>query len=311
MTAFSNRLAKNYKHLKTWAQRFSCDAFRVYDKDIPEYAVSVDFYAGKVVIYRYFNPQYQDRDDVRFLDVIAGVKDVFSVEESDIFVKERQRQKGLSQYEKVDKQTVLHRVKEGSLEFIVNLSDYLDTGLFLDHRLSRRWVFENAAGLRVLNLFCYTGSVSVHALGGGASQVVSIDLSSTYLDWAEANLKLNGFDARAHPLIRADVCDWLRRPNVDGFFDLIFLDPPSFSNSKKMKDVFDVQRDHVWMIERCLERLSTKGKLFFSNNLRSFKMDSELLDRYVFEEISKSTLPPDYRNELIHRAWLIEHKPGA
>ncbi|MEN9530323.1 MAG: hypothetical protein RI932_2196 [Pseudomonadota bacterium] len=305
MTAFANRLAKNFKHLRPWAQKFPCDAFRVYDRDIPEYAVSVDFYNGKILVCRYFSERYSARDELHFLEVMGALKSFFSVGDEDIFIKERSRKKGLSQYEKVGNKTVLHHVSEGNFKFIVNLSDYLDTGLFLDHRLSRRWVHDNSAGRRVLNLFCYTGSVSVHAAGGGAASVTSVDMSSTYLDWAEDNFRLNGFLRPEHKFIRADVCEWLRQPHSGAKFDLVFLDPPSFSNSKKMRDVFDVQKDHLWMIESCLERMTESGILFFSNNLRSFKLDDSLRDRYSITDFSKKSLPPDFRNELIHHAWVI------
>lgn len=308
MTAFANRLAKNFKNLRLWAQRFPCDAFRVYDRDIPEYAFSVDYYNGKIVIYRYFSERFAERDERHFGEVVDAVKALFTLRDEDIFVKERQRKKGLSQYEKLNSETVLHRVNEGGFKFIVNLSDYLDTGLFLDHRLSRRWVCENAKGKRVLNLFCYTGSVSVHAAGGGATAVTSIDMSSTYLDWAVENFRLNGFLSPEHKFVRADVCEWLRQPNTDENYDLIFLDPPSFSNSKKMKDVFDVQVDHVWMIESCMRRLANNGTLFFSNNLRTFKLDETLKAKYKIVDYSRKTIPDDFRNELIHHAWVIRNK---
>ncbi|MBM3383039.1 MAG: methyltransferase domain-containing protein [Betaproteobacteria bacterium] len=305
MTAFANRLTKNFKHLRLWAQKFPCTAFRVYDRDIPEYAVTVDYYNGKIVVCRYFSERFAERDELHFAEVITAVKAFFEVEDTDVFVKERQRKKGLAQYEKVAQETVLHHVSEGQFKFIVNLSDYLDTGLFLDHRISRRWVHENAQGKRVLNLFCYTGAVSVHAAGGGAKSVTSIDMSATYLDWAEDNFRLNNLLRSEHRFIRADVCEWLKRPGSDEKFDLIFLDPPSFSNSKKMQDVFDVQQDHVWMVERCIEMLSTSGVLFFSNNLRTFKLAESLREKYSITDFSRKTIPPDFRNELIHHAWII------
>jgi 23S rRNA G2069 N7-methylase RlmK/C1962 C5-methylase RlmI len=273
--------------------------------------VSVDFYNSKLVVSRYFNKNFHERDELRFVEVLSALKSVLSVEDSDIFVKERQRQKGIAQYEKVSEKTILHTVHEGSLKFLVNLSDYLDTGLFLDHRLSRRWMFENANGKRVLNLFCYTGSVSVHAAAGGASHVTSVDLSSKYLRWAEENMQLNGIDIRGHDFIRDDVCLWLKSTGRDKGYDIIFLDPPSFSNSKKMHDIFDVQRDHRWMVERCMSLLNPGGVLFFSNNLRSFKLDSDLGVFFNIRDITKKTLPVDFRNEMIHRAWLIENKPGV
>lgn len=311
MTAFANRLEKNLKHLRSWAEKFPCDAYRIYDRDIPEYAVSVDFYNSKIVVSRYYNKNFHERDELRFVEVITALKSVLSVEDSDIFVKERQRQKGTAQYEKVSDDSVLHTVHEGSLKFLVNLSDYLDTGLFLDHRLSRKWMFENAAGKRVLNLFCYTGSVSVHAAAGGATQVTSIDLSAKYLRWAEENMLINSLDIRKHEFLREDVCLWLKNAKTEKKYDVIFLDPPSFSNSKKMIDIFDVQRDHRWLIDCCMNILNPGGVLFFSNNLRSFKLDPELDGLFQIKDITKRTLPPDFRNEMIHRAWLIGHKSGV
>ena len=308
MNAFANRLAKNLKILRPWAQRFPCDAFRVYDRDIPEYAFSVDFYNGKVVLYRYFSERFAERDERHFAEVFDAVKALFGVRDDDIFIKERQRKKGLSQYEKVSSETVIHQVNEGGFKFIVNLSDYLDTGLFLDHRLSRRWVHDNSEGRRVLNLFCYTGSVSVHAAGGGATSVTSVDLSATYLDWAVENFRINGFLSPQHNFLRADVCEWLRQCSGAPKYDLIFLDPPSFSNSKKMRDVFDVQNDHLWMIESCMEKLADIGALFFSNNLRTFKLDEALRKRYNVTDFSRKSIPHDFRNELIHHAWILKKR---
>ncbi|MFZ9521565.1 MAG: class I SAM-dependent methyltransferase [Silvanigrellaceae bacterium] len=311
MNSFVNRLKKNLRTLEPWAKRFPCDAYRIYDRDIPEYAVSVDFYNGKFAVYRYFNKLFQERDDLHFKDVMEGIQSVFAVKPSDIFIKERARQKGLAQYEKVGNHSVTHLVTEGPARFIVNMSDYLDTGLFLDHRESRKWVRSNSSQKRVLNLFCYTGSVSVHAIYGGARQVVSVDMSSTYLDWAAANLELNGFVEHQHPLVRANVIDWIGNLPSSEKFDLIFLDPPSFSNSKKMKEEFDVQRDHEWLVERCMEHVSDQGTLFFSNNLRSFRLSTELQSRHEVSEITRKTLPPDFRNELIHHAWLMQHRRGV
>lgn len=287
--------------------RHDCNAYRVYDRDIPEYAVSVDYYAGFIVVHRYFSPQFVERDDAHFVEVIWSLKSFFDVEDSRIFVKERSRQKGHSQYERLDHASVLHRVKEYGLTFIVNLSDYLDTGLFLDHRLSRYWVQKNSANLRVLNLFCYTGSVSVHAAAGGAKRVVSVDLSSRYLNWARDNFSANQFKSDRYEFVKADVCQWLRSYHDE--FDLIFLDPPSFSNSKKMTSDFDVQRDHYGMITDCLKLLAKGGKLFFSNNLRSFKLDGRLSDTFLVQDVSQSTIPPDFHNQLIHKAWVLSRRP--
>jgi 23S rRNA G2069 N7-methylase RlmK/C1962 C5-methylase RlmI len=307
MNSFGNRILKNLRSLKPWAEKYPCTAYRIYDRDIPEFAVSVDVYGKNVVIFRYSNLKYLERDDLHSQIVLDELKSILQISDENIFIKERARQKGVSQYQKFSRSEFKCEVTEGPLNFIVNLSDYLDTGLFLDHRFSRKWVRENASGKRVLNLFCYTGTVSANALYGGASEVVSVDLSSTYLDWALENLKINGLDGRNHTAVRADVLSWLSDYSDGHKFDLIFLDPPSFSNSKKMKDDFDVQTDHQWLVEQCMERLDVSGVLFFSNNLRTFKMSPVLLEKFKCTEITKKTLPPDFRNELIHRAWLFEH----
>jgi 23S rRNA G2069 N7-methylase RlmK/C1962 C5-methylase RlmI len=296
---------------RPWAERYPCTAYRIYDRDIPEFAVSIDVYGESLVVNRYFNNRFAERDELNFHVVLEGLKEVFAVNDDQIFVKERARQKGLSQYQKVSHSGARTVVQEGPVRLIVNLSDYLDTGLFLDHRESRRWVYKNSEGLRVLNLFCYTGSVSIHAIAGGARQVVSVDMSATYLQWAQENLELNKMSKSMHPLVRADVLEWLRTLNCKEKFDLIFLDPPSFSNSKKMASDFDVQRDHVWLVQECMQHLNDNGTLFFSNNLRTFKLDAALQEKYKTTDISKKTLPPDFNNELIHKAWLIRQRPTA
>lgn len=303
MNPFLNRMKKNLNKIRTWSVRQQCDAYRVYDRDIPEYAVSIDFYAGSIVVYRYLNPQFVQRDDERFVDILAAVQELFKVDQSQIFVKERSRQKGSAQYERLGEESVLQIVTEFGLKFIVNLSDYLDTGLFLDHRLSRHWVYKNSSNLRVLNLFCYTGSVSVHAACGGAQRVVSVDLSARYLDWARDNFVANQIDTMPHEFVRADVCQWLSACRES--FDLIFIDPPSFSNSKKMVSNFDVQRDHATLLRQCAHLLSDRGRVFFSNNLRSFKLDPTLLADFLVSDISKSTIPQDFKNQLIHKAWIL------
>src|SRR5690606_21959524 len=223
-----------------------------------------------------------------------------------VVIKRRERQVGKRQYERQDAQGRFMEVNEGGLKLLVNLTDYLDTGLFLDHRPMRLRIQREAAGKRFLNLFCYTATASVHAAFGGARSTTSVDLSKTYLDWARRNLALNGFSEK-HRLEQSDVMQWLAADQ--GEYDLIFIDPPTFSNSKRMEGVFDVQRDHVALIDGAMRRLAGGGVLYFSNNFRRFEFDAGLAERYQVEEISAETLDPDFqRNPKIHRAWRITRR---
>ena len=219
------------------------------------------------------------------------------------------RQKGLNQYQKLDTQGGYHQVQEGPCRFWVNFKDYLDTGLFLDHRPTREMIGKLATGKRFLNLFAYTATASVHAILGGAKSSISVDLSRTYLDWAQRNFRLNHIDADQHQLLQQDCLDWLQMAQKKPYlFDLIFIDPPTFSNSKKMEQVFDVQRDHVDLIASAMRLLSPQGTLIFSNNARRFKLDHEALDRYQIDNISEKTLPRDFaRNPKIHQCWRFQH----
>jgi 23S rRNA (guanine2445-N2)-methyltransferase / 23S rRNA (guanine2069-N7)-methyltransferase len=222
-------------------------------------------------------------------------------------VKTRQRNKGTQQYEKLNESREFFVVNEGRGKFWVNLHDYLDTGLFLDHRPLRKRIYAEAGGKRFLNLFCYTASGTVHAALGGAIQSVSVDMSNTYLDWAQRNFDLNVINSDRHQLVQADCLKWLQQCRQG--FDLIMLDPPTFSNSKRMEGVLDVQRDHVAMIKRCMELLNRGGKLYFSTNLRSFKLDFDALDGFAIEDISEQTIDQDFaRNSKIHRCFLLQQK---
>jgi 23S rRNA G2069 N7-methylase RlmK/C1962 C5-methylase RlmI len=221
-----------------------------------------------------------------------------------IFTKQRKPQKGKEQYEKVDTRQHERIVQEGGLKFIVNLSDYLDTGLFLDHRPNRELVRTQAKDKRVLNLFAYTGSFTVYAAAAGAASTLTIDLSNTYLDWAQRNLELNGLEGPQHRFLRADVLQWLEQP-VRETYDIIILDPPTFSNSKAMLDVLDVQRDHPGMIRACARRLGPGGVLYFSTNFRKFKMEVEELEGFEVKDITAQSIPNDFRNSRIHYCWAI------
>ena len=300
---FANRLQKNLKQLGKWARREGVECYRLYDADMPEYAVAVDLYRDWVHVQEYAAPRSVDPDkaQARLLDALAAIPQALGVAQSRVVIKRRERQTGTKQYQRQAAQGEFMEVNEGGVKLLVNLTDYLDTGLFLDHRPLRLRLQREAAGKRFLNLFCYTATATVHAAKGGARSTTSVDLSKTYLDWARRNLALNGFSDK-HRLEQGDVMTWLAEDR--GEYELIFIDPPTFSNSKRMEGVFDVQRDHVELLDLAMARLARGGVLYFSNNFRKFQLDESLLARYQVEEISAQTLDPDFaRNPKIHRAW--------
>ena len=300
---FANRLQKNLKQLGKWARREGVECYRLYDADMPEYALAVDLYRDWVHVQEYAAPRSVDPDkaQARLLDALAAIPQALGVAQSRVAIKRRERQTGTKQYQRQAAQGQFMEVSEGGVKLLVNLTDYLDTGLFLDHRPLRLRIQREAAGKRFLNLFCYTATATVHAAKGGARSTTSVDLSKTYLDWARRNLSLNGFSDK-HRLEQGDVMAWLGEDR--GEYDLIFIDPPTFSNSKRMEGVFDVQRDHVELLDLAMARLARGGVLYFYNNFRKFQLDESLVARYQVEEISAQTLDPDFaRNPKIHRAW--------
>ncbi len=302
---FRNRLAKRARHLRRYPKK-GVTCYRLYDRDIPEVPLAVDTYEGRLHIAEYERPH--DRTPAEHADwldlMAAAAAEVMDTPPEEVFLKRRQRQRGASQYERVGEQGRTFVVHEGGLAFRVNLSDYLDTGLFLDHRLTREMVREQSDGKEVLNLFCYTGAFTVYAAAGGAASTTSVDLSNTYLDWAAENLSLNGLTDPKHRLIRADVMQYLRELPPGEAWDLAIVDPPTFSNSKMTEDVFDIQRDHVELLNRVLERLRPGGRVYFSTNFRKFKLDEPPLLGEA-REISAQTVPPEYRNRKVHRCWTI------
>ena len=309
---FANRLRKNRARVEAWAEREHIDCFRLYDADMPEYAFAIDVYgreAGHVHVQEYAPPKTVNQESARERrrEVLAVLPEVLSVPLSRVHSRVRKPQKGSEQYEKRELTAERHAVQEGGLKFWVNFRDYLDTGLFLDHRIVRRMLRGWAEGADFLNLFCYTGSATVYAAAGGARSSVSVDLSNTYLDWAHDNLKLNGFGGPEHELHRADCLQWLESQAAWGpRFDLIFVDPPTFSNSKRMEGVLDVQRDHVGMIRRSLKLLRPGGRLVFSTNYSRFKLDSEALQDLRVEDVSQETIPKDFeRHARIHRCFVV------
>lgn len=309
-TPFINRLKKNARHLAKWAKRQNIECYRLYDRDLPEFPVAIDRYGHRLHISEYETGWVMtDEEHQVWLDTLCQtVATLFEMSPESIAIKTRRRQKGLQQYEKTGENGERFVVREGDLKFQVNLDSYLDTGLFLDHRPTRARVRSEAAGKRFLNLFAYTGSFTVYAAAGGARESITVDLSNTYLEWARRNLDLNGFDSEAHTRVRADVLNWLMTAVEQGErFDLIVMDPPSFSNSKKMDGVLDVQRDHEWMVDQCMKLLNRRGVLYFSTNLRGFKLEPMLTERFEVEDISHQSVPEDFRNRKIHQCFRIQH----
>jgi 23S rRNA (guanine2445-N2)-methyltransferase / 23S rRNA (guanine2069-N7)-methyltransferase len=306
---FANRLAKNWKHLRKWAKREDVSCWRVYDADLVEYAVAVDLYENAVHVQEYEPPATVDPQmaEARLDDILQVVPEVLGVDPKDVFLKVRRRQRGREQYERQGFSGAVRTVREAGYRFEVNLSDYLDTGLFLDHRRVRAMVAELAPQKRFLNLFAYTGTASVYAAKAGAKSTLSVDLSHTYLEWAARNFKLNSLPERDNRLERADVLTWLPRAAEENQrFGLIFLAPPTFSNSKSMTDTLDIQRDHVEILRATAALLEPDGVLVFSNHFRRFKLDEAALPHLVFENLTHKTLPEDFkRNPRIHNSWKI------
>ncbi|MDF2939364.1 MAG: rlmL-2 [Gammaproteobacteria bacterium] len=305
-TMLFNRLSKNEKHLRSWRKREAIHCYRLYDADIPEYSAAIDIYEQYVHIQEYLAGKDIDPKVAHqhLVEIAAATQAFTQIGWEHIFIKQRQRQKGLEQYEKLNERGEFYKVQEGDAKLWVNFTDYLDTGLFLDHRLMRQKVAEASKGKTLLNLFAYTCTASVHAALAGAKKVVSVDMSRTYLDWAKRNFSLNHIDLAKHDFIQEDCLQWLDQARDK--FDVIFIDPPSFSNSKRMEGTFDVQRDHVNLIQTAMRLLKPQGKLYFSNNLRSFKIDSEALSQYKIHNISKACLPEDFvRRPNIHHCFEI------
>ena len=306
---FANRLRKNAKHWGKWARRQDIECYRVYDRDIPEFPLAIDIYGGRAHLQEFDTGwQLSEEAHLHWVDSVKqAAAEVLQLPPEVVTFKLRARQKGTAQYEKTGARGDDFVVAEGGHRFIVNLEQYLDTGLFLDHRNTRRMVQERAAGKRFLNLFAYTGSFTVYAAAGGAWESVTVDLSNTYQDWARRNFELNGMDLGQHHLVRADVFGWLDQAIATGEqFNLIVMDPPTFSNSKKMQGILDVQQDHPRLINQCLALLAPGGELFFSTNLRSFELEQALLSPCgSIQEISHLTVPEDYRNKKIHRCWRL------
>ncbi|NLK46169.1 MAG: rRNA (guanine-N2)-methyltransferase [Treponema sp.] len=335
---FANRILKRYKHLKKWAKRTDVHAFRIYDKDIPEIPLAVDIYESEAQetdaesslfanVALYERPYQKDEaEETIWLNKMAEtVQIVLNIPKENIFIKQRKKQRGkTSQYEKLSKAKHCITVREQGLRFIVNLSDYLDTGLFFDHRPLRRIIQNECRNKHVLNLFCYTGAFSVYAAKGGAASVDSVDLSKTYLEWTKRNFLINSINIdetsdrngkknSKYRFIQEDAVDFIRKASHADIqkalrcrWDIIVLDPPTFSNSKRLKDIFDINRSWSTLVDNALKALNSGGVLYFSTNSTKLKFDESLVSGKV-TDITEKTIPEDFRNKRIHRCWKIEH----
>jgi len=306
---FGNRLEKVFRHLGKQAKRLGIGCFRLYDHDLPEFPFCIEVYEQNIYVaeYRRRHGMGEEEHDAWMEISMEVICKILKVEKEKIYLKLRQKKPGrLGQYQKTGETKSEFIIEENGLKFIVNLSDYLDTGLFLDHRITREKVKAESKNKKVLNLFSYTGSFSVYAAAGEASEIVTVDLSKTYLDWAKRNMQLNGFvDGDNYKFIQADVLQYLNTIS-ENYFDLIILDPPTFSNSKRMEDILDIQRDHVKLINDCLNILKPGGKIYFSTNYKKFTLDSKSIQSTSLKDITKQTTPFDFEGKINRACYSIE-----
>ena len=308
MEMFRNRLAKVFRHVGKQAKRQGVSCYRVYDHDLPEFPFCIEFYGDKLYVAEYKRRHHmtEEEHDEWMENSLKVICEILTIPKENTFLKLRQRKPGrLGQYQKFDEVQHEFVVEENGLKFTVNLSDYLDTGLFLDHRLTRERVRAQSKDKKVLNLFAYTGSFSVYGAAGGASEVITVDLSKTYLGWAEKNFQVNGFsDQSKYKFIHADVLQYLKELPAN-YFDLIIMDPPTFSNSKRMDDFLDIQRDHVSLVDDCLETLKPGGILYFSTNFRRFVLDIKNINASSVKDITKATTAFDFEGKLFRWCFSI------
>lgn len=307
-SALKNRIRKNYRHIRKWAKRTLTDCFRIYDRDIKEYPLAIDYYAGKFCV-QYFS--FNRDEDEAPNDLQQEINDLlcslFGTTKNLIYWRSRIRRRKLEQYEKQAQEKEFFTTLEYGVKFKINLQNYLDTGLFLDHRETRQMVAKLAKGKTLLNLFAYTCSFSVHAAFSGATFTKSLDLSNTYTEWGKENLRLNNIPEKNHPIIRADCMKFLEKEVFSGNkYDIIVIDPPTLSRSKKMEDLFDVQQDYIFLIESGLKLLDTNGIIFFSTNSRKFAFDKTLFPNWSIQEITHKTIPFDFHQKKIHQCWTIK-----
>lgn len=308
-----HRIEKNAKKLKMWAEKHQIEAYRLYDRDIPQYPVIIDRYKNFFLIYDKTDA-FIDKDKNQVEQAKLALTQLYHPQENEIIIKKRMRQEGTQQYEKLASQNERFFVQETQAQFWVNLYDYLDTGLFLDHRPLRQKIFKTAQGKKFLNLFCYTGSVSVFAALGGA-QTTNVDMSKTYTQWAKDNFLLNKLDLQQHQFIETNALEFIEQSaqavthfsSTDGKYDTIYLDPPTFSNSKKMEASFEVEKDQDFLISTTMSLLKPQGILFFSTNKRSFKLSEKMMSQFQVRNISKDSIPIDFHDSKIHQLYELKH----
>ncbi len=303
-----NKIRKNYRHVRKWAKRTNTNCFRIYDREIKEYPLAIDYYDGRFCIHYFSTSRENDEPRPDLVEAAEeALRSLFGAAPDAIYARTRIKRERTEQYEKAGEEREFFTVLEYGVQFKVNLADYLDTGLFLDHRETRRYVASIAKGKRLLNLFAYTSSFSVHAASAGASFTKSVDMSNTYCAWGKENFILNSIPIGNHPIIRADCLKFLDEEILTGLkYDLIVIDPPTLSRSKKMDQMFDIQEDYIGLIEKSLKLLAPSGTIYFSTNSRKFSFDASCFPSCSILDVSSKTIPLDFHSPKIHRCWKIE-----
>jgi len=306
MEMFINRLQRMSKHFRKWARRREISCFRLYDRDIPEFPYLIEIYQDAMLFFEYVRiPDYDPEKTKAKRDAcLEAARAILEISPDKVYLKQREKKKGVSQYEKISENKNFIPVTEGGLTFYVNFSDYLDSGLFLDHRITRSMIREEANGKDFLNMFAYTGSFSVYAASGNAKTTTTVDMSKTYIEWARLNMKANGFTGPGHYYIQENYEVFLDEAKEESF-DLAVVDPPTFSNSKKMHGTFDVQRDHGFLLSEIAKLMRKGGKIYFSTNFQKFKLYEHEIHHLSFEEITARTIPEDFRNKKIHKVFVL------
>jgi len=309
----ANRLKKNIRSLKKWKEKEGISSYRIYDADMPEYAAAIDIYEDSHLHIQEYAPPSEipeSKSEKRFQDIVYTAEKITGIPRKEISLRQRKRQKEGNRYSRISSAGKFDIIKEGGLSFYVNYHDYLDTGIFLDHRIIRNMIREISSGKKFLNLFSYTGTASVYAAKGGASLTVSVDSNSTYCEWTERNFKENNLSLSVNKIIKSDYMEFLE--NDRGKYDIIFIDPPTFSNSKSRKDIFVIQDDHAVLIRKSSEKLAENGIIIFSSNFKKFKLDDSIVENFIVEDITEKTVSPDFsRRGFSRKCWIISKQAAA